>query len=382
MFDLLDMLVVRPIVNILFVIYNFVGDFGLAIIIFTVIVKFAMWPLMKRQLHQTRVMKKIQPELAEIKKRCNGNRQMESLQMMDLYKRNNIKPFRSVVTAFIQFPIFLALFTAINVAVRPCAVTDDYNVAVSRCAKGEHIEYNVEHSAYSFVGSMTRVDDLIQKQRDYFEQYTAYSKDTENKEEPKYDQFKPTLFGVIDLSVSPNQVLSEPSLSTIIVALFALASAATQYIVARQNDPSRKAGGKRRTMRDLLKEAADGKEADQSDINAVAQGQMTFMMPLMMLFIMFNLPGAIVFYYLLNNIITTFLQKIILNRNLTEMENAADNGGNEGVFAAGGLPTRAKPPRLRLKNRIITTRAKTKKRTKTSTSQESLLLIKRKGGNL
>lgn len=324
MFDLLDMLVVRPIVNILFVIYNFVGDFGLAIIIFTVIVKFAMWPLMKRQLHQTRVMKKIQPELAEIKKRCNGNRQMESLQMMDLYKRNNIKPFRSVVTAFIQFPIFIALFTAINVAVRPCAVTDDYNVAVSRCAKGEHIEYNVEHSAYSFVGSMTRVDDLIQKQRDYFEQYTAYSKDTENKEEPKYDQFKPTLFGVIDLSVSPNQVLSEPSLSTIMVALFALASAATQYIVARQNDPSRKAGGKRRTMRDLLKEAADGKEADQSDINAVAQGQMTFMMPLMMLFIMFNLPGAIVFYYLLNNIITTFLQKIILNRNLTEMENAAD----------------------------------------------------------
>ena len=77
-------------------------------------------------------------------------------------------------------------------------------------------------------------------------------------------------------------------------------------------------------MRDLLKEAADGKETDQSDINAVAQGQMTFMMPLMMLFIMFNLPGAIVFYYLLNNIITTFLQKVILNRNLTEMESAAD----------------------------------------------------------
>ena len=163
MFEVLDFLIVRPIVNVLFCIYSVVGDFGLAIIIFTILIKLLTWPLMKRQLEQTKLMRKIQPELAEIKKNCKGNRQLESLQMMDLYKRNNIKPFRSILTVFIQLPIFIALFTAINVAVRPCAVTDDYNVAVSRCAKGDHIEYNVEHSAYSFVGSMTRVDDLIQK---------------------------------------------------------------------------------------------------------------------------------------------------------------------------------------------------------------------------
>ena len=119
MFDLLDMLIVRPIVNILFVIYSVVGDFGLAIIIFTIIVKVAMWPLMKRQLHQTRIMREIQPEVTEIKKNCKGNKQLESIQMMDLYKRKNVKPFRSVLTLLIQFPIFIALFTAINVAVRP-----------------------------------------------------------------------------------------------------------------------------------------------------------------------------------------------------------------------------------------------------------------------
>ena len=119
MFELIDLIIVRPIINILFVIYNFVGDFGVAIIIFTVLVKFLMWPLVKRQLHQTKLMRKIQPELAEIKKNCNGNRQLESLQMMDLYKRHNIKPFRSVLTLFIQLPIFFSLFMAINVMVRP-----------------------------------------------------------------------------------------------------------------------------------------------------------------------------------------------------------------------------------------------------------------------
>ncbi len=50
MFEVLDFLIVRPIVNILFCIYSVVGDFGLAIIIFTILIKLLTWPLMKRQL--------------------------------------------------------------------------------------------------------------------------------------------------------------------------------------------------------------------------------------------------------------------------------------------------------------------------------------------
>ena len=61
MFAFLDMIIVRPIVNIHFVIYSLVGDFGLAIILFTVIVKLLTWPLTKRQVHQTKVMREIQP---------------------------------------------------------------------------------------------------------------------------------------------------------------------------------------------------------------------------------------------------------------------------------------------------------------------------------
>ena len=73
-FNLIDFIVVRPIVNILFVIFNLVHDFGLAIIIFTILVKLLMWPLTKRQLKQTKLMRKIQPELTQIRKNCNGNK--------------------------------------------------------------------------------------------------------------------------------------------------------------------------------------------------------------------------------------------------------------------------------------------------------------------
>ena len=84
---LIDIVVVRPIVNVLFLIYNVIGDFGSAIILFTILVKLLMYPLTKKQLFQTRLMKKIQPELVEIRKNSNGNKQLESLQTMDLYKK-------------------------------------------------------------------------------------------------------------------------------------------------------------------------------------------------------------------------------------------------------------------------------------------------------
>ncbi len=298
MFAFLDMVIVRPIVNILFVIYSLVGDFGLAIILFTVIVKLITWPLMKRQLHQTRIMRQIQPELAEIKKNCKGNRQLESIQMMDLYKRKNIKPFRSMLTLLIQFPIFIGLFTAINVAVRPRMTEKD--------------TYTVEHSAYFFVEPMDHIDDLITQQKTYLAQVQS------GAENPTLE-FSPKLFGVVDLSATAGFA----SISSVIILIFAIASSVTQFVMSRQQDPSRR-NGKKRTMRQLMKEAADGKEASQEEINAVAQGQMTWMMPFMMFLIMANLPGALVFYYLLNNTITVILQKRILSQNYTEMEAAAD----------------------------------------------------------
>ena len=303
MFDLIDMLIVRPIVNIFFAIYSVVGDFGIAIILFVIIVKVFMWPLMKRQLHQTRIMREIQPELAEIKKRCKGNRQMESLQMMDLYKRKNVKPFRSMLSIIIQLPLFISLFTAINVAARP------------------RENYNVDHSAYSFVKTLPNVDTVIGQQNKYLEEVKAYNdKPAEERGDAPVYEFQPKLFNLVDLSATAGFA----SKSSVVILIFALLSAATQYVMSRQMDPTRQKGKKKRSMRQLMKDAAAGKEADQSEINAIAQGQMTWMMPLMMLMIMINLPGALVFYYLLNNLLTVCIQKIILSCNYTEMEAAAD----------------------------------------------------------
>lgn len=287
------MIIVRPITNILFLIYGLVGDFGVAIILFTVLVKILMWPIIKRQLHQTRLMRKIQPQLAEIKKNCNGNRQMESIQMLDLYKRNNIKPFRSVLTLIIQLPIFVALYTAVRVMVLPTP-TDNLSIR-----------------AYAPVAQMERIDDVIQKQ----EIYLGQPADAENKQ--SYD-FHPKLFGVVDLDTKAGF----GSISASIIMVFALASAFSQYWISRQQLPTNKKN--RKTFRQIMAEAADGKEPDQTELNQIVSGQMSYMMPLMMLLLMINLPGALVFYYLISNLMTGIQQKYILGKREDQMEASAD----------------------------------------------------------
>ncbi len=314
MFELIDLLIVRPITNILFVIYGFVGDFGLAIILFTVLVKIFCWPLVKRQLHQTRLMRKIQPELAKIKKNCNGNRQLESLQMMDLYKRNNIKPFRSMLTLIIQLPIFIALYTAVRVMVQPT------------------LSDNLDRRAYSFVRQIDNVEHVIELQQphlSYLQTIQNIRDDSDLSEEEKsqkisdtpiitYD-FQPKLFTIVNLGVKPGL----GSVSATIILLFAVASAFTQYWISRQQLPSNKSN-KSKTFRQLMKEAADGKEPDQADLNTMMSSQMSKMMPIMMLLIMINLPGALVFYYLISNIMTGVQQKFVLSRSEAEMEISAD----------------------------------------------------------
>ncbi len=301
-FNLIDIIIVRPIVNILFVIFNLVHDFGLAIIIFTVIVKLCMWPLVRRQLNQTKLMRKLQPELTQIKKNCKGNKQLESLQTMDLYKRYNVKPFSSILTLIIQLPIFIAIFSAIKVIATPLP-TD-----------------NLMNRAYDIVAyEGSEIKALEEKQKVYLADLT--NNDIPVEEKVAYD-FYPQLFGVIRLDVKASDVMmGKFSWSALFILVCAVMASVVQYFATKQQMPSGKSE-KKKKFRDILKEAKEGKEIDESEITSMTTGQMSAMMPIMMFVIMFNLNGALAFYYFLSNIITIIQQKIVLrsvNREIDDM---------------------------------------------------------------
>ncbi len=306
LFNFIDIIIVRPIVNIQFMIFNLVHDFGLAIIIFAILVKLCMWPLTVKQLKQTRLMRKIQPELTQIRKNCNGNKQLESLQTMDLYKRYNIKPFSSIVTLLIQLPIFIAIFSAIRVIATPMP------------------QDNLSNRAYEIVAyEGSEIKTLEDKQAPYIEHY--YDEDMTAEEKQELYDFHPELFGVIDLTARASDVISPSrfSWSAMFMLAIAILASVAQYLATKMQMPTEKSK-KSKKFREILKEAKEGKEIDESEISNMSTAQMSKMMPIMMFIIMVNLHGALAFYYFLSNILTIAQQKIIYAQLRDDMDDNTD----------------------------------------------------------
>lgn len=114
-------ILVHPLFNLLAVIYAVVPghDFGVAVIVMTLIVRAVLWPLVNRQLHSQRALQQLQPEVARIKTQAKGDRQKESQLLMELYKEKEINPFGSFLPLLVQLPVFIALYSVLREIIKP-----------------------------------------------------------------------------------------------------------------------------------------------------------------------------------------------------------------------------------------------------------------------
>lgn len=284
--NIFDIVIIQPIFNLLLAIYSIIpgGDFGIAIIIFTVLVRFALWPLVKKQLHQTRAMQKMQPELAKIKKQANGNKQIEGALMMELYKKHGVSPFGSIGVLFIQLPIFIALYQVIQI----------FTVNQADLSK----------FTYGFMKGIDPIAKLIA--------------------DPSILNQK--LFGFIDLTGKALDQNNGAMTFNIILLILALVAVATQYLLTKQTTP--KAQNKRK-IKDILAEASNGKEVDQAEINTLMMTNMTKFMPIMFLPVMLYMPGAITLYYTASNVVALLQQRSILKKDSEEMIEIAEEAQSE-----------------------------------------------------
>ncbi len=110
-------------VNILLYIYDFVGnDFGIAIILFTILVRLVTYPLNAQQVKQTKAMQDLQnsKKWQDIQKKHKDNREKLAQEQMKIYQEMGVSPFGSCLPMLIQFPIIIGLYQAI---IRSLAVT-------------------------------------------------------------------------------------------------------------------------------------------------------------------------------------------------------------------------------------------------------------------
>jgi len=270
-----DEFIVRPILNLLMAIYSLIPDFGISIIVFTILVRLLLWPLIKKQLHQAKAMRKMQPELAKIKKQYAKNPQMRNLAMMELYKKHNISAFGSIGVLIIQLPILIAMYRVVQIFVS------------SRADLGKYV--------YDFVKNLPVANNLVNNP----------------------DQFNQNFLGVIDLT---QHAVSKDG---VVIGLLVLAGVAAylQYLTSKQLSPQ---SDSKRKLRDILAEAGGGKEADQSEVNAIMTRKMMKFMPLMMFMVTIYLPAALALYLATASAVGYLQNHIILKQDSLEMEEVAN----------------------------------------------------------
>ncbi len=103
-----------PMINLLVILNHALwGSFGLAVIAFTILVRFVTFPLTLRQLQQTRAMQALQPRVQEIQKKFTDPKRRQE-EMMKAYREAGVNPIGCLGPLVLQFPILIALFYAIR----------------------------------------------------------------------------------------------------------------------------------------------------------------------------------------------------------------------------------------------------------------------------
>ncbi|HUC88254.1 MAG TPA: YidC/Oxa1 family membrane protein insertase [Candidatus Binatia bacterium] len=272
-------IIVRPIFNLLVLIYATIPghDFGLAIIIFTVVVRLLMWPLVKKQLRQARAMRELQPEIKRIKKAAAGNKQKESKMVMELYKEREVSPFGSIGTLIIQVIILIGLYSGLRKAI------DDPKQLVL--------------FSYPFLQHLGWMHHLA----------------------GNIKSFKATLFGLVNLDRS---ALSKAGIYWPAMVIV-IGSAISQFFQSKQLMPTDKNA---RKLRDILKDAGKGNSSDQSEVNAAVGRSTRYFLPVMIFIVTVNYPSALSLYWLVGGVAAYIQQLIVLREDTTKIEKEVGTG--------------------------------------------------------
>lgn len=107
---LFDALIYQPIFNLFVGLYAIIPDMGAVILLVTLIIKIALYPLTKKSINAQKELSDLQPKLEEIKQKHKGDQQVIAQETMKLYKEHKVNPFGSCLPLLIQLPIFLALY--------------------------------------------------------------------------------------------------------------------------------------------------------------------------------------------------------------------------------------------------------------------------------
>jgi len=103
----------KPLVKVLKYLYRYTGNYGIAIIIITVVLKIIFFPLTQKSYKSMKEMQKLQPKMTELREKYKNDRDRMNREVMELYKTHKVNPMGGCLPMLVQIPVFFALYRAL-----------------------------------------------------------------------------------------------------------------------------------------------------------------------------------------------------------------------------------------------------------------------------
>lgn len=272
------------------IINDFVGNYGLAIILFTVIIKILMLPLSIKQQKTMKKSAKIQEQVKILQFKYKNDPEKLNREMMDLYKKENMSPFSGCLSTIVQFILLISIFYMVRFPLTYMEKIDKNQIdTYVQQMKDDGMSVS---QAYSEIDIVREINYL----KDKFPEDENLNKINLNMQ----------FFG-LDLGKIPQQNLGDWTVY-IIPILYIISTFISMRITTAMQDKTK--------SKDDVIDITEKKEEEKNEMeDAMAQSNkmMSWMMPIMSVSISLVAPLGLALYWLVNNILMIG-ERLILNK--------------------------------------------------------------------
>lgn len=278
--------IAKPLGQFLYFIYNTVAfkNYGLAIIIFTIVVKLLLLPLTIKQYRSTQQMQEMQPLIQDIQRRYKNDKEKMNQELMKLYQEKKYNPAGGCLPLLIQMPILLSLYWVINQPLR-------FILGKTPEQINKLVEYVTETVGVVTIGSSKEIGVL-----NYFNEHISELSKVSDLLKP--NELINLKFLGINLGMIPKintKLLFGEQMSVYLpLLLIPLLAVTTTYISSK-----------------LV--TLQSSETSKNDAASSTQNTMALIGPLMTLLFSFQLPAGVGLYWIASNLFQIF-QQLYINK--------------------------------------------------------------------
>lgn len=253
-------------------IYGIVNNYGIAIIIFTLIVKGIMLPISIKQQKTMKKSAKIQKESKEIQEKYKNDQVRQSQELMDLYKRENMSPFSGCLSSILQIVLILSVFYLVSSPLTYMKKVDAQTINTYKEQIQEERGETINYPEIAIIKEKGKIDDNVNLNMEFFG---------------------------LDLSDIPTQNYEDWTVYVIPV-LYVI----TSFISMKITNVMNKINKEYRTE--------EKGENDSEEMMDEMNKQMNLMMPIMTVSIALIAPLGLALYWLVSNLLMIF-ERVVLN---------------------------------------------------------------------